>query len=63
VIEQLEIANYELLERFAKAAGDDETAEVAKQNRRDEEAMAKKIAKNWDKFVDLTLREREPAGV
>lgn len=57
VIEHLEIATYELLERFAKAAGDDETAQVAKRNRSDEEAMAKKIGKQWDKFVDQTIRE------
>lgn len=59
VIEQLEIANYELLERFAKEAGDKETAEIAKRNRGDEEAMAKKISKNWDKFVELTLAEAQ----
>ncbi len=57
VVEHLEIATYELLERFAKAAEDAETADVAKRNRADEEAMAKKIEKNWDKFVDQTIRE------
>jgi ferritin-like metal-binding protein YciE len=58
--EHLEIASYQLLERVAQAAGDEETAEVARQNRKDEEAMAKKIEANWDKFADLSLRE---AGV
>jgi ferritin-like metal-binding protein YciE len=58
--EHLEIASYQLLERVAQAAGDEETAEVARQNRKDEEAMAKKIDANWDKFADLSLRE---AGV
>src|SRR5947207_10262614 len=58
--EHLEIASYRLLERVAQAAGDEETAEVARQNRKDEEAMAKKIESNWDKFADLSLRE---AGV
>jgi ferritin-like metal-binding protein YciE len=53
--EHMEIAAYELLERLAKRAGDEKTAEVARQNRSDEQAMAKKIEANWDRFVDLTL--------
>jgi ferritin-like metal-binding protein YciE len=57
VTEHMEIAAYELLERLAMRAGDKQTARVAQMNRRDEEAMAKKIAANWDKFVDLTLEE------
>jgi ferritin-like metal-binding protein YciE len=55
--EHLEIASYQLLERVAKAAGDEETAEVARQNRSDEEKMAKKIESNWDRFADLSLQE------
>ena len=58
--EHLEIASYQLLERVAQAAGDEETAEVARQNRKDEEAMAKKIEANWDRFAELSLQE---AGV
>src|ERR671913_806316 len=49
--EHMEIAAYELLERLAERAGDRKTAQVARQNRRDEESMAKKIANNWDKIV------------
>ena len=53
--EHMEIAAYELLERLAKKAGDEQTAEVARENRADEKAMARKINSNWDRFLDLTL--------
>jgi ferritin-like metal-binding protein YciE len=55
--EHMEIAAYELLERIAKRAGDEETAEVARRNRAEEEEMAKKIAARWDRFAELSLRE------
>jgi ferritin-like metal-binding protein YciE len=53
--EHMEIASYELLERVARRAGDTETANVARENRKEEREMARKIAANWDKVVDLTL--------
>jgi len=58
--EHLEIASYQLLERIAQRAGDEETAEVARENRAEEESMAKTFERNWDKFADLSLEE---AGV
>ena len=56
--EHMEIASYELLERVAKRAGDSETAAVARQNRKEEREMARKISANWDKVVELTLDDK-----
>lgn len=55
VTEHLEIASYELLERVALRAGDEATAEVARRNCADEQAMADKIADSWDRVVDQTI--------
>jgi ferritin-like metal-binding protein YciE len=55
--EHLEIASYQLLERIAQRAGDEETAVAARENRKDEETMAKKLDAHWDKFAELSLEE------
>jgi ferritin-like metal-binding protein YciE len=59
--EHMEIASYQLLERVAKRAGDEETAEVARLNRADEEAMARKLDEHWDLFAAQSLREEGAA--
>jgi ferritin-like metal-binding protein YciE len=56
--EHLEIASYQLLERIAQRANDEETAQAARENRADEEAMAKKIETHWDRFAELSLEEQ-----
>lgn len=62
VAEQLEIAAYEMLERVADRAGDAETADVARRNKADEQAMAATIASLWDLAVDLSLKEEGVEG-
>jgi ferritin-like metal-binding protein YciE len=55
--EHMEIASYQMLERVAKKAGDKKTAAVARQNREEEEAMARSIDSKWNKIVDQSLKE------
>jgi ferritin-like metal-binding protein YciE len=55
--EHLEIASYELLRRVAEKAGDEETAQVAKEIIEEEKHMANLIAENWDTFAELSLKE------
>ena len=55
----MEIAAYQRLESVAQRAGDTEAAEVPRQYRADDEAIAQKIDSNWDRFLDLTLAEND----
>ena len=55
--EHMEIASYQMLERVARKAGDKHTAQVARQNREEEEAMARSINAKWNKIVDQSLKE------
>ena len=57
VTEHMEIAAYEVLERIAVRAGDQDTADAARRNRAEEQAMADRIAASWDSVVDLMLAE------
>ena len=60
--EHMEVASYQLLERIAARADDQETAEVARKNRAEDEAMAKNIASNWDTFAELSLAGGDGQG-
>jgi hypothetical protein len=46
-----------LVEYIDDAHGDKRTAAVARQNREEEEAMARSIEAKWNKIVDLSLKE------
>ncbi len=56
-MEHMEIASYELLRRIAQKAGDEETATAAQEIIGEEQAMARLIEQNWDKFAELSLQE------
>jgi ferritin-like metal-binding protein YciE len=60
--EHLEIACYELLERVATRAGDEQTAQVARRNKADEVAMAQKLGSSWDLALDLSLKQEGLEG-
>ena len=55
--EHMEIASYELLRRIAERANDRETAVLCEEIIEEERTMANTIAANWDRFVELSLRE------
>jgi ferritin-like metal-binding protein YciE len=55
--EHMEIASYELLKRIAQRANDVDTVTACDEIIGQERAMADTIAANWDKFVELSLRE------
>jgi ferritin-like metal-binding protein YciE len=58
--EALEQASYELLAHVAERAGDDETAEVARRIRGQEEAMKERLAASFDVAARASLRELAP---
>ncbi len=56
--ENLELASYELLIRVAERAGDAETAEIARRNRGEEQAMIDRLEGAFDAAVDASLAEK-----
>jgi ferritin-like metal-binding protein YciE len=58
--EHMELAAYDLLALIAERAGDADTVEVARAIREQEAAMAERLAANFDRSVEASLRELEP---
>jgi ferritin-like metal-binding protein YciE len=55
--EHLEIATYRVIESLAKAADDKQALQVARENIADEERMAARIQRNWDRVVGRSIDE------
>jgi ferritin-like metal-binding protein YciE len=55
--EHLELAAYELLERVAERANDEETVQTARRIRDQELQMAERLAGSFDRAVEASLRE------
>src|SRR5215212_2566905 len=56
----MEYAAYELLQRIAERAGDQETAEVARRIAAEELAMSERIESHFDRTVELSLEDQSP---
>jgi ferritin-like metal-binding protein YciE len=54
--EHMELAAYELLRRIAERAGDEQVAAMAERIGGEERAMADRLAANWDRAVEASLR-------
>jgi ferritin-like metal-binding protein YciE len=57
LIAQTQVAAYELLSRTASAAGDTETADLARMHLDEDKKCANEIGEQWDDFFQLTLAE------
>jgi len=55
--QSLILAAFCVHDRYARRAGDDETATACDEIIAQEQAMADTIAANWDTFAELSLRE------
>jgi ferritin-like metal-binding protein YciE len=58
--EHMELAAYDLLALVAERAGDADTATVARSIADQESAMAGRLADNFDRAVDASLRDNDP---
>lgn len=56
--EHLEIARYQMIERLARRAGDEETVAVAQRIREQEEAAAELVQGTFDRCLELALGEK-----
>jgi ferritin-like metal-binding protein YciE len=56
--EHMELAAYELLRRMAERAGDEQVAAMAERIGGEERAMADRLAANWDRAVEASLRAK-----
>jgi ferritin-like metal-binding protein YciE len=56
--EHLELASYELLIRVAQRAGDEQTVEAARTIRHEEDAMARRLAAEFDRAAEASLRAK-----
>src|SRR5919206_855834 len=59
--EHLEIATYRVIESLAKAADDKQALQVARENIADEERMAARIQRNWERVVARSVEEENVA--
>ena len=59
--EHMELAAYDLLARVAERVGDQETVDVARRIREEENAMAIRLDGFWDQTVDASLEGKDPA--
>ena len=50
-----QVAAYELLSRLAEAAGDTQTAELAREHLAEDKSCADEVAAHWDGFFEMTL--------
>ena len=55
--EALEVGAYELLERTARRAGDEQTEAIAQRIRAEEQTAAERVAATWDAAAELALAE------
>ena len=61
--EHLELAAYKLLQHVANHASDEETVELASSIGAQERAMGERLAENFDRSVEVSLREVAPEDI